>query len=543
MGRDKLSARRWYATVPLCSMLLGMLALAVAATPAAAADPKVQRLIFVSAGFTESNRFWTISRPFHLQFDPFLETLLDVDPKTGDYLPRLAQKWEATPDRKEWTFYLHKGVPFHFGYGELTAKDIVHSHALMVRQDATATLAGFWRGVEEVKAIDDYQVVFRMKNPSATMPYAASRSGDLRIVSKAQWDKEGIEGIDRRPAGTGSYRFVERKLGQSIVYERVENHWRGEKPDFPELEIRLAREDSTRLALLLSGEAHVVDLPRELQGDALKRGMQILSSSLPSEWLSVYIGGQFYLPGDPKFQPGLPWHDKRVRQAMNMAVNRRELMNNLFGDKVTPMYVSGFAPYLEGWNPEWPKRFDQLYGYNPAKARELLQAAGYPAGKIQVKILSFTSPGEAELPQVAEALALYFAEVGIQASLEPVDEAKAVSMWRSKETSCCIWPNIIGLRPTEEWIRTAHSSKGTVHHFVDEFIEKRYLELTQTVDTQERQRLAREIGDHLFESFADIPLFSIFNEVAVNPHVVAEWTYPGPGAGRTTHFHLLKAAR
>ena len=63
------------------------------------------------------------------------------------------------------------------------------------------------------------------------------------------------------------------------------------------------------------------------------------------------------------------------------------------------------------------------------------------------------------------------------------------------------------------------------------------------MDPQERQRVAREIGDHLFEEFATIPLLSIHNEVAVNPKVVAEWTYPGPGAGRTTHFYLLKAAQ
>ena len=56
-------------------------------TPALAGEAKVQRLIFGSAGFTEGNRFWTIVRPEHLQFDPFLETLLDIDPKTGEFTP------------------------------------------------------------------------------------------------------------------------------------------------------------------------------------------------------------------------------------------------------------------------------------------------------------------------------------------------------------------------------------------------------------------------------------------------------------------------
>src|SRR5918992_6087307 len=164
MRRDNLLARSWYILIPVYLMFLGLVSTVVAT----AGEPKVQRLIFVSAGFNESNRFWTISRPQHLQFDPFLETLLDLDPKTGEYIPRLAEKWQPGPDLKEWTFILRKGVPFHFGYGEFTAKDVVHTRPLMRRQEAIATFAGFWRGVEEIKVIDDYQVVFRMKNPSST---------------------------------------------------------------------------------------------------------------------------------------------------------------------------------------------------------------------------------------------------------------------------------------------------------------------------------------------------------------------------------------
>ena len=130
---------------------------------------------------------------------------------------------------------------------------------------------------------------------------------------------------------------------------------------------------------------------------------------------------------------------------MNMAVNRTELIDNLFKDKGSPMYVSGFAPFLEGWNPEWAKRFDQLYGYNPAQAKALLKEAGYPGKTLQVKLLQYTEPGEAELPQVAEAVASYFTDVGIQATLEPIDVAKVGSMRRAKEMGCCTgtqyhWP-------------------------------------------------------------------------------------------------------
>ncbi len=528
--------------VPSVLALLVALALALAATPmSASAQTKVQRVVFGSAGFTESNRFWTIARPEHLQYDPFLETLLDVDPKTGEFTPRLAEKWEASPDLKEWTFYLRKGVQFHYGFGEFTAKDVVHSHSFMLRPEATAGTAPLWREAEEVKVVNDYQVVFRMKRPMSIIPYIASRAGELRIVSKAQWDKEGLEGFEKRPAGTGSYRYVGRQTGISVGYERVDNHW-GEKPDFKELEIRIAPEETTRFAMLMSGEAHIVDLPRELQKDALGRGMKVFSSSQPVDWMTVYFGGQYYMPGDPKFQANVPWTNKKVRQALNMAVNRPEILKTIFAGEGTLAYVSGWLPISEGWNPEWEKKFDQAYGYNPTKAKALLKEAGFPAG-MKLKLLAFTNPGESEGPQVADALAIYLKDVGIEVETEVIDWARLRDMFRNKNIQCCLWPNIISWRPVEEWIRGAYSSKATGHIFEDEFIEKTYLTLAQTVNPEERNRLARAIGDHLFEEFADIPLIWFYNEVVVNPKVVADWKYPGIGAGRSTHFHLLKAVK
>jgi ABC-type transport system substrate-binding protein len=518
-------------------------ALAITPTSGSAQDGKVQKLVFASAGFDESNRFWVVSRPDHLQYDPFLETLLDVDPKTGEYTGRLAEKWQASADFKEWTFFLRKGVNFHNGFGPFTARDVVHSHSFMMRQEATATLAGFWRTVEEVKIINDHQVVFRMKRPTTVMPYAASRAGDLRMVSKAQWDKEGQEGFDKRPAGTGSYRYVGRQPGLSVTYERIDNHWKGEKPAFKELEFRVTREEATRLALLLSGEAHIADLPRELQKDAVKKGMKIFSSSFPVDWMSVYLGGQYYLPGDPAFKPDTPWAKKGVRQALNMAINRKELLNTVFAGKGSYAYVTGWSAASEGYNPEWQSRFDQLYGYNPTKAKALLKEAGYGPGQLKFKILAFTEPGESEGPQVAEALGIYYKDVGIDTEIEVLDWAKVREMFRKKTIQCCIWPNIISWRPSEEWIRTSYYSKGPNHHYENEFMDKTYNALTLAVDPKERQRLARAIGDHLYDEFADIPLFWFANEVVANPKIVTEWVYPGLAAGRSTHFHLLKPAK
>jgi ABC-type transport system substrate-binding protein len=205
------------------------------------------------------------------------------------------------------------------------------------------------------------------------------------------------------------------------------------------------------------------------------------------------------------------------------------------------MYVSGLAPFLEGYNPAWAQRFDQLYGYNPTRAKELLREAGYPPGTLPVKIWSFTQLAKPEIPPLAEVVATYWQAVGIQATIENIDAVVLTSRNRAKDTACCIWPNLVSLRPTEEMIRVVHTSGAPNHLFESAFLEQKYAELTKTLDPQARERVAREMTDYLFDEFTSIPLLTVFHEVAVNPKVVAGWTWPGQGAGRTTHFDRIKA--
>src|SRR5262245_27456583 len=115
-------------------------------------------------------------------------------------------------------------------------------------------------------------------------------------------------------------------------------------------------------------------------------------------------------------------------------------------------------------------------------------------------------------------------------------------MFRKKTIQCCIWPNIISWRPSEEHVRTFNYSKGPNHHYENEFIDKTYLAWSQAVKPEERQRHAREIADHLFDEFADIPVFWFANEVVVNLKLVGDWVYAGLAAGRSTSCHLVNPA-
>jgi peptide/nickel transport system substrate-binding protein len=533
----------------LVSLFAGLLMAAITVlgttfAPEAAQAAQIKRLIFASAGFHESNRFWTISRPDHLQFEPFWETLLGIDPKTGEYIPALATKWEISPDFKQWTFHLRKGVQFHNGYGEFTSQDVAHAHSLLVRKDSTATLAAFWRTVEKVDTPDKHTAVFRFKDPAlATNRYAFSRSGDLRMTSKAQWDKEGIGGLDKNPAGTGPFQYVGRQTGLNIVYKRNDKHWSDNKVDYEELEFRIAREEATRLALLMSGDVHIADLPRELHKDAVARGLKRFSSSLPVDWVSMYMGGLYFISGDKDFKKDAPFVKKQVRQALNMAINRKELMNTVFAGRASPAFISLWVPDSEGWNPKWENRFNELYGYNPEKAKQLLKEAGYGPGQLQFEIWAFTEPGESEGPAIADALAIYFRNIGVNAQVQMQDWSKIRTVYRKKQAHNIMWPNIIGWRPADAGVRNFYFSKGANHHFEDDFLEKTFNEVLQSTDVKKRHELMQKIGDHILEEFADIPLFWFRNEVFASPKVVDSWVYPGPAAGRSSHFELIKLVK
>jgi len=533
----------------LASLFTGLLMVMAAmfgtvATPGSVEAAQVQRLIFASAGFHESNRYWTIARPDHLQFEPFWETLVGIDPKTGEYIPQLATSWEMSPDFKTWTFKLRKGVQFHDGYGEFTSADVKHNLALITRKESTATLRPIWKTVTVVETPDKYTAVFRFNKPlMPTSMFAFSRSGDLRMSSKAQWDKEGIEGLDKHPAGTGPFQFVSRQTGLNIVFKRNPNYY-GHKPEYAELEFRIAREDATRLALLLSGDVHIADLPRELHKDALARGLKRFNSSLAVDWVSVYLGGNWHITGDKVYDPKAPLVDKRVRHALNIAINRDELMKTVFAGRAELAYVSLWVPTSEGWNPQWESRFKEMYAYNPEKAKQLLKEAGYGPGKpLKFNIWVFTEPGESEGPAIGDALAIYFKNIGVQTEVSMHDWAEIRTTYRKKKSKNFMWPNIIGWRPSDQGVRNFYYSGGNNHHYEDDYIEERFKKVLNSIDPKERNQLMMEIGDHLQSEYVDIPLFWFRNEVFANPKVVASMLYPGPAAGRTSHFELVKLVK
>jgi len=396
-----------------------------------------------------------------------------------------------------------------------------------------------------VEIVDDYKVVFHLKQAVPEFVEMICANTDMVMESKARWDAGGKELYGQKVVGTGPFEFVERKVGSHVLYKRVENHWR-KTPEYKELEFRWVPEGVTRLATLLAEEVHISDVDRALQKDAVAKGMKISTSKLPAIQHQWQFGGLYFASPD-KLDPKVPFVKKEVRQAMNLAINRQAIADNLLGGKVQPHRIMGYHQQLDGaiwpgiWNPDWDKRFEDLYGYDPAKAKALLAQAGYPQG-FEFTLYLYTLPGLPEQVDIGQAMALDFQAIGLKPKLVEMEFPRVRELYRTKTIHGALFPSRHAARALEV-ARNVHKAKDSVGYWYEHpFIEERLEALSTVVDTVERTRLLREIGDHKFNEFAEIPLFWLFAEAAVNPKYIAEYTFPGVITGYFSHLEYVKLA-
>ncbi len=495
-------------------------------TPAKA---KLERLkIAVAPLGWDTNFTWLQSRSGQLDKRPALEYLVGIDRNTGKYIPELAEKWEMSPDGKSWTITLRKGIKFHDNWGEFTAKDVRHAVFLISQPESIQTDTGFWRSVmgigkndsiedmakkvaEGVEIVNDHQVVFRLKYAVPELFDSLSANADLVMESKARWDAGGKELYGQKVVGTGPFEFVERNL-----------------------------------ATLLAEEVHISDVDRALQQDAVAKGMKIMPSKMHAMQHQWYFGGMYFATPD-KLDQKVPFVDKRVRQALNKAINRNALAQSLFAGKVLPVRIPGYHPELDPiiwpgiWNPDWDKRFEELYGYDPAKAKALLAEAGYKNG-FEFTMYLFTLPGLPEQVDIGQAIALDFQAVGLKPKLVEIDFPRVREQYRTKTIHGALWPGRNALRALETARILNKAKDSVVYAYEHPYIEARLEALNKVVDRGERARLLREIGDHKFNEFAAMPLFFLYADAAVNPKYVAEYTFPGVITGFFTHLEYIKLA-
>ena len=520
---------------------------------------------------------WLATSSGHLVFRPMWENLTTMSPETGvsQIYPQLAREWEISADASEYVFHLQEGVRFHFGQGEFTVKDVIFTADQQMSDPLAgckATLSRFMgadsmTGMIEngdMEVIDDYTFKMKLARPQvdvASWYFNILQIGCMAVRSSAQYEKEGDAMFENGPAGTGAYQFVERELKEYTQFEAVPyDHWRV-NPEFKQMRITTTPEDLTRLALLLTGEANMVDVPKVLHQQALDEGMEILESPLPTVGLTIIPFGQYYV-SEVNWNPDTePWTapgetGNLVREAMNRSIDREQIINELFKGRGEPMYNTIFHQSLEGWNPRWEEEFDRKYGYDPELARQLLDQAGYPGddgqNRFSLEVWQSSLPGLPETIEVSQTVAQSFEDIGIDVKLVEVEFARAIDAFRDRHDAHFILPVRQTLRPitanTRIYYYTGETNPDTgipgggVAYIEDQLYDDTYHRLLEETDAEERERLAQVMGDDIYDEYRTIPIVNIRSTLVINPDEVAEYIF-GSITGVFGHLEYAKAAR
>lgn len=471
---------------------------------------------------------------------PMFEGLVQFDQYT-DSVPMLSPEWSANDDFTVWTFRLREGVQFHKDWGELTAKDVEHTMWQERRNDHFDGRAATWRDLLKEVVMPDgpdgYVVELHLNKPEPIMTTYMSTNYTTVIRSKDHWDAnggvmtgfeandDGIRLMANDPIGTGPYQFAEHAEAQYLRYEQpATTHWR-KTPDFPELRINFVAEPSTQLAQLVTGEVHAAEIPRDLQVGALSRGMVVIQGTTPAIRLVGFFGGN-YLPDNPNFDPSEPMTIPLVREAMNRAIDRQEINEVFFNGRAELMMQTHSHAKFPGWQPSWLDTFEADYGYDPEKARAQLAEAGFPEG-FEITQLSYPRPGLPEMLDIAELVADYWREIGIEVDFQPVETAVYSSKLRAKEVNNTAWLHTGSFTEPTRAIFVYHYSGAVSPRFESPFFTEKYEALEVAATTEDRDNLIREMGEDCYEIYCSIPLHWVPFEFMINPEVIEEWLTPG----------------
>lgn len=275
----------------------------------------------------------------------------------GQVKPELATSWD-TPDATTYIWHLRRDVKFHNG-DPMTADDVVFSFNRILAKDGMngkqSPRAGLLGPLAKVEKVDDYTVKMTLNSPS---PAFLQLMVHTQIIPKGYYEKVGFDGFGKAPVGTGPFKFVSAKLDSEVVMERFDGYWGGQVP-LKKAVFRMMPEAATRIAALKTGEVQIItEIPPDSVEDLKKDANIAVQVAKGTRLYEVELNNQKFT--DPK-----------VRQALNYAVNWDEILTQLYKGYAHRV-ATAFLPSGFGWDANLVP-----YSYDPAKAKSLLQAAGY----------------------------------------------------------------------------------------------------------------------------------------------------------------------
>ncbi len=402
----------------LRTLLLAGAALCAAGVATGAA---AKTLVYCSEGSPEN--FNPMINTTGTTFDatrPIYGQLVQFRHGSTDLEPGLAESWETSADGKVFTFHLRHGVKWHSNAQfkptrDFDADDVLFSFNRQGKEDSPYHKVsggsydyygdmGFAKLITAIDAVDPYTVRFTLSQPQA--PFLADLAMDFASIQSAEYaemlTKAGHpEQIDQLPIGTGPFSFVAYQRDATIRYRRFDDFW-GPKAKLDALVFSINKDPAVRLAKLRANECQIMAYPSPADLPGIKIDPKLDLLSLPG----LNIGYLAFNNGRK------PFDDKRVRQAINMAIDKQAIL--------TAVYAGAGQP-AKNLIPPTMWSYDNAvtdYPYDPAAAKKLLAEAGLPDGfETDLWAMPVQRPYNPDARRIAELMQADLMKVGIRARI------------------------------------------------------------------------------------------------------------------------------
>jgi peptide/nickel transport system substrate-binding protein len=449
----------------------------------------------------------------------------------------LAESWELdlSGEKPVIDVTIRQNVKFHNG-DILASQDFKFSYERL-RDPSISPWSHLQAQVERFEIVNQHRFKLHFSRPDS-----AYISGNFHLwaVPKQYFESVGDEGFERAPIGTGPWRFISRKRGSEVRYERFPEYWNQDhRPDknVERLTVKIIPEDATRLAALRRGEVDWIDGVPPVRVKDVESWPGIETASVPS-------GGEGFIQM-PESDPSSPFSDVRVRRAVAHAVDMDAIIKYvLFGQ--AERYVQVGKDTL-GYNPDL-----EPYEYDPDKARALLREAGYPDG-FTTPCYTRNSPTSAKAS--GEAVFNYLGAVGIRCQPHGLEFAAWLNLIRrstGRELDGLImrgWGHGLPGDPTAAWMGHLHSyvpgeGWGSYSQTNDPKVDRMVKELRQLMDDRERAAMIRKIARYKHEQvLGGIPTYRPMFTMAWRADRIEFTPWPSPGSWRSFQEVKLKQAQ
>jgi peptide/nickel transport system substrate-binding protein len=408
----------------------------------------------------------------------------------------LAESWAEGPDGLSYEFKLRRGLKFHNG-DDVTAEDVKFSFERYKGAGARELNAR----VSRVEVVNPLTARFVLKEPWPDFMtfYGTTATAAGLVVPKRYLTQVGDEAFRKHPIGAGPYKFVSHTPGVEVVFEANLEYWR-RVPAVKRLIMRSVVEGTTRVAMLKNGEADMAFLLEGPDAESVANDRRLeLTATRHASALWIEFADQW----DPKS----PWHDPRVRLAVNHAVDRRMISETAclgycptLGIIVPP--VMDFALQVE------PPRYD------PQKAKQLLAEAGYPNGFDGGDFTPLTGFSAA-----GEAVVNYLNAVGIRVKMRTMERAAFYAAWQEKKLRGLFLVASGSSGNAASRIEAFVYSKGSHAYGGYPDIDELFQQQAHERDSAKREALLQRIQQLTLDRVMFAPIWSTRVLIGVGPRV------------------------